>query len=259
MANNDAARAIADVSAGVILATVTIDAPPERVFRAITEPGEIVRWWGSDELYRTTSHTADLRPGGAWRSEGKGSDGTPFVVEGEFIVVEPPHRLSMTWKPAWDGGNVTTVNYLLEPTEGGTRLTLRHEGFGTRDKSCRDHGTGWPRVLGWLDAYLGAAVQSEKPKFFLTRLIPPRPDFPRTMSTEEAAAMAKHAAYCRGLLASGQAVVFGPVADPDGVWGLGVVKAADEAVALAMTDADPVIQSGLGLRYEVVPMISAIT
>jgi uncharacterized protein YndB with AHSA1/START domain len=87
MANNDAARAIADVSAGVILATVTIAAPPERVFRAITEPGEIVRWWGSDELYRTTSHTADLRPGGAWRSEGKGSDGTPFVVEGEFVRI----------------------------------------------------------------------------------------------------------------------------------------------------------------------------
>ena len=54
--------------------------------------------------------------------------------------------------------------------------------------------------------------------------------------------MAKHAAYCRGLLASGQAVVFGPVADPAGVWGLGVVKAADEAAALAMTDADPVIR-----------------
>ena len=52
MASNDA-RAIADVSSGVILATVSIAAPPERVFRAITEPGEIVRWWGSDELYRT--------------------------------------------------------------------------------------------------------------------------------------------------------------------------------------------------------------
>jgi uncharacterized protein YndB with AHSA1/START domain/uncharacterized protein YciI len=258
MASSEPARAIADVSAGVILATVTIAAPPERVFRAITEPGEIVRWWGSDELYRTTNHTADLRPGGAWRSEGKGSDGTPFSVEGEFTVVEPPHRLSMTWRPAWDGGNVTTVSYLLEPTEGGTRLTLRHEGFGTRESACRDHGTGWPRVLGWLGAYLGADAQSEKPKFFLTRLIPPRPDFPRTMSTEEAAAMEKHAAYCRGLLASGQAVVFGPVADPAGVWGLGVLRAADAAAALALTDADPVIRSGLGLRYEVVPMISAI-
>jgi len=145
---------------------------------------------------------------------------------------------------------------MLEPTEGGTRLTLRHEGFGAREASCRDHGTGWPRVLGWLGAYLGTATA--RPKFFLTRLIPPRPDFPRTMTTEEAAAMAKHAAYCRGLLASGQAVVFGPVADPAGVWGLGVVKAADEAAALAITDADPIISSGLGLHYEVVPMMSAI-
>ena len=74
MASNGA-RAIADVSTGVILATVSIAAPPERVFRALTEPGEIVRWWGSDELYRTTNHVADLRPGGAWRSEGKGADG----------------------------------------------------------------------------------------------------------------------------------------------------------------------------------------
>jgi len=258
MASNERARAIADVSAGVILATVTISAPPERVFRAITEPGEIVRWWGSDELYRTTSHVADVRPGGAWRSEGKGSDGTPFSVEGEFILVDPPYRLSMTWKPAWDGGSATTVSYLLEPTESGTRLTLRHEGFGERANSCRDHGTGWPRVLAWLSAYMSADAAVDRPKFFLTRLIPPRPDFPRTMNAEEAAAMAKHAAYCRGLLASGQAVVFGPVADPAGVWGLGVVIAADESAALTMTDADPVIRSGLGLRYEVVPMISAI-
>ena len=76
------------------------------------------------------------------------------------------------------------------------------------------------------------------------------------MSAEEAAAMEKHAAYCRGLLASGQAVIFGPVADPNGVWGLGVVEAADEGEAMAITDADPVILSGLGLRYEVTPMIS---
>ena len=145
MASNGA-RAIADVSTGVILATVSIAAPPERVFRALTEPGEIVRWWGSDELYRTTNHVADLRPGGAWRSEGKGADGTPFAVEGEFILVEPPHRLSMTWKPGWDGGNVTTVTFLLEPTEEGTRLTLRHEGFGDRaavlPRPCHGLGAG---------------------------------------------------------------------------------------------------------------------
>ena len=208
----------------MILATVSIAAPPERVFRAITEPGEIVRWRGSEELYRTTNHVADLRPGGAWRSEGKGADGTPFAVEGEFILVEPPHRLSMSWRPGWDGGNVTTVTFLLEPTEAGTRLTLRHEGFGDRAEPCRDHADGWERVLGWLAGHAGAKADVAGTKYFLTRLIPPRPDFPRTMSEHEATAMGEHAADRRGLLASGQAVVFGPVADPAGVWGLGVAQ-----------------------------------
>jgi len=257
MASNDA-RAIADISTGVILASVSIEAPPERVFRAITEPGEIVRWWGSDQLYRTTNHVADLRPGGAWRSEGKGADGTPFAVEGEFILVEPPHRLSMSWKPGWDGGNVTTVTFLLEPTEQGTRLTLRHEGFVERATSCRDHADGWQRVLGWLAGYASPNADMAGMKYFLTRLVPPRPDFPRTMSDQEASAMGEHAAYCRSLLASGRAVVFGPVADPAGVWGLGVVRGTDEAAVWALADADPVIRAGLGLRYEVVPMISAM-
>ena len=132
MSDEQSARVIADVSAGLILATVTIAVPPERVFHALTDPAELPRWWGSDELYRTTSHTADLRKGGAWRSEGKGSDGTPFFVEGEYLEIEPPHRLVMTWKAPWDSGNVTTVTYSLEPTAEGTKLTLRHEGFGNR-------------------------------------------------------------------------------------------------------------------------------
>ncbi|TPK87406.1 hypothetical protein FJ548_14525 [Mesorhizobium sp. B2-4-17] len=75
MASHDGPRAIADVSAGTILATVTIAAPPERVFHALTADDQIPLWWGSDELYRTTRHTADVRSGGTWRSEGKGADG----------------------------------------------------------------------------------------------------------------------------------------------------------------------------------------
>ena len=128
MAINDGPRAIADVSAGTILATVTIAVPPERVFRALTADDQIPLWWGSDELYRTTKHTADVRPGGAWRSEGKGVDGREFHVQGEYLKVEPPHLLVLTWKAPWDGDNVTTVTYTLEAVDAGTRLTLRHEG-----------------------------------------------------------------------------------------------------------------------------------
>jgi uncharacterized protein YndB with AHSA1/START domain len=145
----DDTRAVADVSAGLIIASVEIAAPPERVFRALTSE-ELTQWWGSDDLYRTKRWTGDLRPGGEWRSEGLGADGTPFAVSGEFLEVDPPHKLVHTWKADWDGGNTTTVTYRLEAIEGGTRVTVRHEGFGERTASCTAHANGWARVLTWL-------------------------------------------------------------------------------------------------------------
>ena len=50
MAGNDRPRAIADVSMGSILSTVTIAVPPERVFRAITAEDQIPLWWGADDM-----------------------------------------------------------------------------------------------------------------------------------------------------------------------------------------------------------------
>ena len=49
-----AARAVADVGGGTILASVEIAAGPERVFGALTEPAQLVQWWGDDTLYRIT-------------------------------------------------------------------------------------------------------------------------------------------------------------------------------------------------------------
>jgi uncharacterized protein YndB with AHSA1/START domain len=258
MSDERAARAIADVSAGIILATVTIAAPAERIFRALTDPAELPKWWGADDMYRTTTHSADLRPGGAWRSEGKGADGTPFFVEGEYLEVDPPHRLVMTWKAPWDGGKLTTVTYTLEPIEEGTKLTLRHEGFAGRADSCRSHGNGWPRVFGWLKSHLEPKRSAEK-KFFHVRLLPPRPDFAMTMQADERAIMTEHVGYWRQMLADGKAVLFGPVADPAGAWGLGILKAEDEAAVKALTDADPTIRSGRGFSFEVRPMLDAVT
>ena len=57
----------------------------------------------------------------------------------------------MTWKPEWDGGNVTTVMFLLEPTQEGTRLTLRHEGFASRAAALprSRHAAGSGCLAGW--------------------------------------------------------------------------------------------------------------
>ena len=143
------ARAVADLSEGLILASVEIAAPPERVFAAVSS-AEVAEWWGSPEIYTVTRWTGDLRPGGAWRSEGVGADGKPFSVGGEFVIVEPPRLLVQTWVPDWNPGPPTKIRYQLDPIPGGTRVTLRHEGFQGRNAACESHTQGWERVLDWL-------------------------------------------------------------------------------------------------------------
>lgn len=252
------ARAIADVSAGMILATVEIAAPPERVFRALSSD-EITQWWGSPDLYRTTEYWADLRVGGSWRASGRGADGKPFSVGGEFLEIDPPRALVQTWKPEWDGGHETTLRYTLAAIPGGTRVTIRHEGFAGRPDSCQGHASGWERVLGWLAGHLRGAAPAPGParRVFFFRLIGPRPTFPADMTPEESRVMAEHGAYWRELLARGTAVAFGPVAEPTGVWGLALAEVADEAEVEAIRSGDPTIKSGLGFRFEAYPLLRA--
>src|ERR1039457_6984341 len=59
-----------------ILVELFIDAPPARVFEAITDPAQLLQWWGQEGMYRTTKWQGDLRVGGSWRSEGVGADGS---------------------------------------------------------------------------------------------------------------------------------------------------------------------------------------
>ena len=269
------ARAVADLSQGVILAVVEIDVPPERVFRALTNPDELAHWWGSPETYRITEATMDLRVGGQWRTTGRGADGSPFTVAGEFVVIEPPRLLVQTWRPDWDGGHTTTIRYQLDPTATGTQVTVRHEGFGDRRDSCARHAQGWEQVLGWLVRHLvvgasAAAPASAAPtaaappasapagSFFCCRLLPPRPTFAFDMTPEERKVMQAHAGYWRELLGKGHAIVFGPVNDPKGGWGLGVIRAASAEELHQLKDRDPVILANIGFSYEVLPMLTAV-
>lgn len=249
------ARAVADVDAGVILASVEIAAPIERVFRALTTGADVTEWWGSPDTYRTTAWTGDVRPGGRWKAEGVGADGQAFSVEGEYLEVEPPRRLVHTWRAPWDGNSETRVSFKLDPIEGGTRVTLRHEGFAGRAESCRGHGEGWERVLGWLGKYVTPGGEG---RYFMARLVPPRTTFPADATPEELDLMRAHAAHCKTLLQQGNGLLFGPVADPKGAWGLGVLRAPSEDAARALTDADPVVRAGRGFRYELLPIASLI-
>jgi uncharacterized protein YndB with AHSA1/START domain len=153
---NPLARSVADVTEGVIHASVEIAAPPERVFRALTDPAEVVKWWGSPDTYGVDEFAADLRVGGRWHSRGHSADGKPFKTEGEFLELDPPRLIVQTWNPDWAPGTNTKLTYRLDPIAGGTRLTVRHEGFGANREAFEGHTRGWERVLGFLNGYLSS-------------------------------------------------------------------------------------------------------
>jgi uncharacterized protein len=89
-------------------------------------------------------------------------------------------------------------------------------------------------------------------------LRPPRPTFPGDMTAEERQLMQQHAQYWRALLEERVSVVFGPVMDPQGAFGVGIFRAEDEAAARSLVLADPVIQANAGFRFELHPMGNAI-
>jgi uncharacterized protein YndB with AHSA1/START domain len=253
-------QAVADVPNGLVLLSVEIAAPPERVFKALTDTDDVLRWWSAPGGYRATTWESDTRAGGKWSTAGVAPDGKTHQVHGEYTVVEPPHKLVLTWNPSWDAPYTTQVTYNLEAIEGGTRVTLRHEGFADRAAMCRNHTTGWTRVLGLLeadlDSNLGAAL--EPASYFLMRLLPPRPGFMQTITPEEIELMKSHGQYWRGKLVEGKIIVFGPVADPAEGWGMGVLRVRNLDEAAALTAQDPVMLNGAGFRYEHLPMPQAI-
>ena len=79
---------------------------------------------------------------------------------------------------------------------------------------------------------------------FVFRLIAPRPTFALDMTDEERAVMERHAGHWQPYIESGQMVIFGPVLDATGSWGLGVVEADDEDELRAYAARDPAVTTG---------------
>ena len=137
-----------------IVQEIAIKGSAERIFEALTHPGQRVRWWGAEGRFQTTHMESDLRPGGKWMMRGIGMGGKPFTVEGEYRQIERPRLLVFTWLPDWqEDASETIVRFDLEEKEDGvTTVRLTHSGLVS--ESSRASHKGWPQILTWLQAYV---------------------------------------------------------------------------------------------------------
>jgi uncharacterized protein YndB with AHSA1/START domain len=147
-----------------IVSEIQIAAPPERVFQALIDPSQVVRWWGQTGVYRCTEFQSDLRPGGKWRNAGLDSEGRLFEIAGEYLEIDPPRLLVQSWVATWTGDVKTTVRWELEPANQGTLVRIRHSGLAAHPEIAKGY-KGWPRMLGWLQALMerGETIDDRKP------------------------------------------------------------------------------------------------
>lgn len=124
-----------------------IAARPAIVFDALTTPEGIRCWWGPDGGPVLVAET-ELRVGGRFRVRFRTLGGTEHETQGEYLEVQRPRRLIMSWR--WRGGDVDpgesrVVIDLLEIPEG-TELTVTHSGLAT-ENSALSHQKGWTGSL----------------------------------------------------------------------------------------------------------------
>lgn len=91
--------------------------------------------------------------------------------------------------------------------------------------------------------------------YFFCKFIPPRKDYLKTMTADEAKLLTAHGGYLQGLLEQRKIVAHGPVVDPDGGFGLSLFDVEGEAELSQLTGHDPMIVAGVGARYDTFPMV----
>jgi uncharacterized protein YndB with AHSA1/START domain len=125
----------------VIEQEIRIAAPPEAVFPFFTDPDKMRRWKGID-------HKVDAHAGGIYRVN---IDGT-HVARGEYVEVNPPHRVTFTWGWEDEGNPVppgsSTVEITLTADGDDTIVRLVHRGLPL--EAVEPHAAGWRHYLARL-------------------------------------------------------------------------------------------------------------
>jgi len=141
--------------------TIEVNAPPDRVWKALTTPADLSAWF-------RVSIEGDIAPGAeVWMtSKSPGHEGTRFQVR--VTEMTPPRRFVWEWHPGAVDPAVdysrepwTTVTFTLESSGRGTRLSVSETGFNEislerRAKVFKDNSQGWAEVMVWIQKHAEA-------------------------------------------------------------------------------------------------------
>jgi uncharacterized protein YndB with AHSA1/START domain len=123
--------------------------PPEKLWRALTQPHLIEEWLMKNDFKPEVGHSFNLR--GEWGG----------VLDCEVLAVEPNKTLSYTWDFAHDDAAYnlqSVVTFTLTPTSTGTHLRMEQAGFGPQQKQAYGGAhAGWQKFLANLEQILGRA------------------------------------------------------------------------------------------------------
>jgi uncharacterized protein YndB with AHSA1/START domain len=118
-------------------------APRERIFRTLTEPAELVTWWGPHG-FTTPEAELNLNVGGSYRLAMQPPEGDLFHLSGEFLEIDPPSRLVYTfhWEEPDPDDRETIVMLSLAAVGNATEVTLTQGEFATEARLAL-HRSGW--------------------------------------------------------------------------------------------------------------------
>ncbi|WP_017572367.1 SRPBCC family protein [Nocardiopsis halotolerans] len=105
-----------------IVVTRSFDAPRDVVFKAMTEPEYLARWWGLKET-ETVIDRAEMRPGGSWRFVERAPDGQEYGFHGVVHDLVAPERFVQTFEFEGTPGHVCLETTNLEEKDGRTLYT----------------------------------------------------------------------------------------------------------------------------------------
>ena len=143
-----------------IVSEIDISAPPERVFRALSEASQLQRWFGSPECPVKLWHM-DARVGGAYGYETQQSTSisvngvNEFKCHGQITEFDPPRVLAYTWIANWhdEPDTATLVRWELTPRQNGTHVKVTHSGLSNLPVARKDYSGGWPEVVQQLKKF----------------------------------------------------------------------------------------------------------